>query len=255
MDISGGYAADKSSNNNESNESNESNAGNSADNRYKNHSGNTARNMTLTLETTLDAEEGYPFSLQVWVRYVLEQSRFSLHLYVQNIGGAPAPLALGWHPYFCLPSLSSSSLVDSLRLSVPATQYYAVDAALIPTGECIPVQSTPYDFCRKTAGAPLGSRELDIAYADMDRQRPVILQSDEFAIHLSMGGAFRALQVYIPPDRASIALEPVSGPANVFNQPKLGAYCCGAQADNISTGMRYVTGLISCRLKTVLLSV
>jgi aldose 1-epimerase len=170
----------------------------------------------LELKGSIAAQPGYPFPLDVHVTYCLRDSDFSLDLAVRNRGTDPAPVALGWHPYFTLPDADRASQVDSMLLGIPADRYVAVDRELIPTGSVPAVAGTEHDF---RAENPVGEREIDLAWVpDAPRERPVTLSHGRYRLRLFMDGAFRLVQVYIPPDRGSIALEPVSAAADSFNR-------------------------------------
>lgn len=170
---------------------------------------------SLTLEhRSGDAFPGYPFSLELHARYELEPSRFRLSLAARNCSNVPAPVSLGWHPYFRLPGVQR---VDELRLEVPAERYIAVNDRLLPTGELPPAAGTPWDF---TSLREIGSSELDLGFPL--EGSTVTLVGPSHSISLKLFGAFRYCQLFVPPDRRSIAIEPISGATNAFNRPELG---------------------------------
>lgn len=174
------------------------------------------RDGVLELEGSAGGTSGYPFPLHVRVTYRLEDSEFSLELAVRNTGRETAPLALGWHPYFTLPGADGPQRVDDLLLCIPAERYVAVDEQLIPTGSTPAVEGGEDDF---RVAKPVGAREIDLAWLPDDPEvGPVTLSNGRHQIALLMSGAFRLVQVYIPPDRRSIALEPVSAATDSFNR-------------------------------------
>ncbi|WP_076488351.1 aldose 1-epimerase [Alkalispirochaeta americana] len=178
-----------------------------------------SRESVLLLEGTLGPCEGYPFPLFLEVTYTLRDDALLVDLLVQNTGDETAPVALGWHPYFSLPE---ADRVDRLRLEIPADRYYQVDSRLIPTGELPLVEGSSRDF--RTA-RPIGAAAIDLAWPlkrDGQGGSPVVLQGRDHRLEVWCGDAFGAVQVFIPPHRRSIALEPVTGPADAFNFPSLG---------------------------------
>jgi len=82
----------------------------------------------------------------------------------QNVGNAPEPFGIGWHPYFAIPSgnRANATLVipSSDRISPPDRRTGLSNGTLIPT------QNTPYDFT-KASGTPLRDLSLDETYLNL----------------------------------------------------------------------------------------
>lgn len=169
---------------------------------------------------------GYPFRVRLCVRAVLATDGFTLELTAQNTGDRTAPVAMGWHPYIAL-----AGGVDAARLSCAAERSVAVDDDLMPTGERPPVAGGPLDF---TEPRSLTGRELDIALERPGRGIPpagrrtpevvgalVDRGSDRIRLEQSTE-PFRFTQLFIPPARDSIAVEPVTAATDAFNRPELG---------------------------------
>ena len=104
-----------------------------------------ADSVALTLAyTSVDGEEGYPGTLTVKVTYALNNNgALSLH-YVATTDKA-TPINLTNHAYFNLGGYDKGDILDH-ELWLDAESYLAGDEALIPTGEILPVDSTPFDF-------------------------------------------------------------------------------------------------------------
>jgi aldose 1-epimerase len=191
-----------------------------------------AEGTGMRLSAVLPARPGYPFPLSVEIIPRLAPSVFGMTVSIRNEGSGPAPVAAGWHPYFQLPVAGGPSRgsVDPLILHVPADTYVEVDDRLSPTGRYLPVAATSLDFSRPRR---IGSEELDDAFLHASPSEvgdgtsggvggTVTLASTDRVLEVSGDGLFRMFQIYIPPDRRSIAIEPVSSPANVFNRPEMG---------------------------------
>lgn len=170
----------------------------------------------LVLYTKIENEKGYPFQLELFVHYVLKAGTFRLEFHVHNLDKKKVPVALGWHPYFQL-----GAPTDSLKLKCASTGYVEVDNALIPTRKIPECHGSNFDFCNTV---PIGKRELDIALKVptdgvttlVNGKSTLILRQDPKNMHF--------MQIYIPPDRSSIALEPVTAATNSFNFPELGLH-------------------------------
>jgi len=96
--------------------------------------------ITLSLVSP-DGEEGYPGTLRVTVRYVLDGD--ALRIEYRAVTDAPTVLNLTNHSYF---NLAGSGDVRGHVVTMEAGHYLPVDEGKIPTGELAPVAGTPFDF-------------------------------------------------------------------------------------------------------------
>jgi aldose 1-epimerase len=106
-------------------------------------SGANAR-VTLAL-TSPSGDQGYPGTLQVKEYYSLDEGG-ALTLDYLATTDAPTVVNLTNHSIFDLAGEGSQHGVLDQRLTVPASHYTPVDAALIPTGALQPVTGTVFDF-------------------------------------------------------------------------------------------------------------
>lgn len=88
-----------------------------------------------------DGEEGYPGRLEYSVKYSL--SGASLSLCYQATTNKATPVNLTNHVYF---NLMGSGTVYTHRIRIDADKYIPTDDTLIPTGEILSVEGTPFDF-------------------------------------------------------------------------------------------------------------
>ena len=157
---------------------------------------------------------GYPFALSIRARYVLSYAGFELELAVRNSGTEPAPVAFGWHPYYRL-----ADRIDGALLTVESDRYVPVDERLLPFGTTEAVSDSRYDF---RAGRRIGTDALDVALTAPAGGR-LSLRYGGRRIELFHDPAlFRYVQLFVPPDRGSIAIEPVTAATDSFNRPELG---------------------------------
>ncbi len=97
-----------------------------------------------------DGEEGFPGALHVEVTYTLQGGALSIDYRAKS--DKDTILSLTNHSYF---NLAGEGTVDDHVITLRASRFTPVDAALIPTGELRDVTGTPLDLRRPTA---LGER-------------------------------------------------------------------------------------------------
>ena len=90
-----------------------------------------------------DGDQGFPGNLTTTVRYTL--SGGSLRIEYSATTDKDTVLNLTNHSYFNLAGQGSGDILGHV-LKIDASRFTPVDATLIPTGELMPVQGTPFDF-------------------------------------------------------------------------------------------------------------
>jgi aldose 1-epimerase len=122
------------------------------------------------------------------------------------------PFGEGWHPFF-----GFNKAVDHLSLKFNAEELILVDQRLIPTGKKIKydhfnqlrkIEDTKFDSCFKLAADQ--GKHISELY-DPDNDLTVLLWQE------TGENRYNYLQVYIPPSRLSIALEPMTCNIDAFN--------------------------------------
>jgi aldose 1-epimerase len=158
----------------------------------------------------------------VSVQMTLRDLTLDMLVIAKNVGKEVLPMAIGAHPYFELPSGNRSQV----RLHVPAEKRVVVDNYdnVFPTGQIVPVQGTPYDFTA-AGGAPLGSLFLDESFTDLKRDaegRAVVIITDPAAKYglrvEALSPEIKAIQVYSPPDKNFVAVEPQFNLSDPYNK-------------------------------------
>lgn len=94
-----------------------------------------------------DGEEGYPGNLEVTVRFSLSDDN-ELGIEYRAETDKATPVNLTNHSYFNLSGDLSNTILNH-ELILNASHYTPVDAGLIPTGEILSVEGTPFDFREK----------------------------------------------------------------------------------------------------------
>lgn len=173
---------------------------------------------SVELAYDLPPTPGYPFALQLAVRWTVSAAGLRAEHRASNIGDAPAPFGLGIHPYL---DLAGAVLADVV-LQVPGRQHLAVDDALIPTGSH-PVDGSPLDL---RGGTKVGDLALNTAYTDLQRDsdglaRVLVRTPSGTETTVWMDGAFDYVQLFGCPDfnggSDALAVEPMTCAPNAFN--------------------------------------
>jgi aldose 1-epimerase len=142
-----------------------------------------------------------------------------LAVVAKNLGHEPLPIGIGWHPYFALPSGDRAQA----RLRLPAQRRVEVNDydEVLPTGRLVETGGSAYDFAGPT-GAALGDLYLDDCFTDLmrDEGEAVVEVLDPAAgVGLritSPSPHVKAIQVYAPPDKAFVVVEPQYNLADPF---------------------------------------
>lgn len=103
--------------------------------------------------TSPDGVEGYPGTVKFEITYTLTpQNEFKIDY--KAVTDKPTVINLSHHGVFNLLGQGNGSILNHI-LTINAGFITPVDSVLIPTGEILPVDSTPFDFRKAT---PIGER-------------------------------------------------------------------------------------------------
>jgi aldose 1-epimerase len=156
-----------------------------------------------------DFGANWPSSMDLAFHMSLTALALSVSVTAVNTGGRPTVVGIGWHPYFTLPSGDRRQA----KLFVAASRVLEVADydAVLPTGRILDLADTPKDFS-DPAGRALGDLYLDDCFIDLAPKGGVLAALFDpaagFGVQLSATGPIKAVQVYAPPDRAIVCVEP-----------------------------------------------
>lgn len=152
---------------------------------------------------------GFPFEYLIKIRYTLrEKGVLEIVTTITNTGINEMPLSDGWHPYFQL-----GGTVNNQELEIKAEKKMVFNDKLIPTGETV-------DFSTFKSLEKIGTTELDNCFK-LENLSPyacrLLNPSNGLELKIIPDISYPYLQLYIPPDRKSIAIECLSSPPDSFN--------------------------------------
>lgn len=155
---------------------------------------------SVTLQYKHEGCKGFPFQFHILLIYTLTDETLSLAVEIINKGHKTFPFTLGWHPYF------ASKNLDESALSFESATKYLCDAQHIVSG------TAPFDV---KMPFQLKNVTLDDGYQ---------LQNNTFQFytpgyHLTMTSSSNDnyLQLYTPKASNVIAIEPMTGATDSFN--------------------------------------
>lgn len=171
------------------------------------------------------AQPGYPYAIDLSVRYTLAADGLTLEARMRNVGDSAAPCFFGWHPYFRV----GDGDIAHWQLQIPAATVIRTDAEFIPlpgAAAYAPLDAEPgLDF---RAPRAIGASKLDHAYADLQRDADgrarTRLRDPASGIGIAVWQETGVLLAFTADTvtrdvRRSVALEPMESLSDAFNRP------------------------------------
>jgi len=175
---------------------------------------------SVSLRTITGDQPGYPWSIQLTVRYELSESGLEMHFGAMNLSDTRAPFGYAFHPYLKLP-LSNAA---DWRLASSAEQVLLVDPIRLLPMESKSVTGTEFDF--QVPKSPRFSF-LDNAFTAMKSENGrffTSLTDETHQIEVSWQDTAKWVQLHFPagqgPERESMVIEPSTDFPNIFNSPE-----------------------------------
>lgn len=156
----------------------------------------------------------YPFSYDLEQYYKMGPDRsLSCTTTVKNTDNCAIPIGHGWHPYFQL----ATQQIDDLYLQFPAGKRLEIDNFNIPTGK----QEAYNSF---EAGKQIGDHQFDDCFFLSGSAGKAVTTLTNVSLGITLNiwqqtgeHAYNYCQIYTPPGRRSIAIEPMSCAPDAFN--------------------------------------
>ncbi|MGO9316914.1 MAG: aldose 1-epimerase [Terracidiphilus sp.] len=148
---------------------------------------------------------------QIMIAIRLTANDVDVILEAANVGSEAEPMALGWHPYFNIPSGDRTQA----RVQIPGTTVAEVDNYdnVFPTGKLLPVEGTKFDMSY-VSGTALGTNYYDDNWSHLQwgAGKAVTVRVLDPAAHygISIEGLspeIKTIQMYAPPNKNFVAIE------------------------------------------------
>ncbi len=161
----------------------------------------TADNVSVKLlYISKEKVTGFPYDYSVELLYTLYKDKITLDVYVKNEDDKSFPFTIGWHPYFYTENRKDCLLrFDSKRI-------------IIHNEEMIPIAMKDLDGEQNFL---IGNQKRDNCYELRNGKASLITSNYSIDVKSSNNNNF--LQVYTSEIENYIAIEPVTGIANSFN--------------------------------------
>ena len=168
----------------------------------------TSDSVTALFEYKGDLEY-FPFPFSFSCKYLLEPAALSVFIEVKNTGSKSMPFGLGWHPYFYV-----NESVDNSMMKLPPVIQHELGEYSRPTGNTM-------DYPHFVSENSINEVELDDCFQITEHGSSYIRFADQSQLEIWQDPQFSFLQIYIPGDRMSVAIEPMTCGVDAWNQSEV----------------------------------
>lgn len=153
----------------------------------------------------------YPFPCCFEITFTIsDDHKMSVEMSFKNTGKNTIPAAIGWHPYFAI-----SEKIEDTFLQLPDLQLIEVDKRMLPTGK-------KENYNHFSSLEKINETSLDNGFfiPNQEKNAEVILQSNKGKLTYwqeTGEGKYNFIQIFTPPHRTCIALEPMTSNIDTFN--------------------------------------
>jgi galactose mutarotase-like enzyme len=155
----------------------------------------------LVARFAYEEDRAFPFPHELTVDAKLAERGLTVTTSLRATGERAVPVSFGWHPYFRVPGPRRSWILE-----LPACARLELDAKGIPNGKAAPLRAERL---------ALGDRALDDLFA-LGRTRRFTLEGRGRTIEVRVGSGYAHAQIYAPPGRAFVAIEPMTAPTDAL---------------------------------------
>ena len=154
--------------------------------------------VTICFEE-IEEREGFPFNYKIYITYTLSKNKIKIAVKIENTGTNSFPFTLGWHPYFVSKDLYHSSLSFKSNKKIEFDKNLITKGIIKASAEEIKIQNKQLDDC-----FILNSNTIKFI-------------TPTYQIQIATDQIENYLQIYTPKNSSIIAIEPMTGISNSFN--------------------------------------
>jgi aldose 1-epimerase len=143
---------------------------------------------------------GFPFTYTMYLEYVLTETTLTLNVEIKNTDSKTFPFTLGWHPYFLSRDLYNSSVIFDSKLKLKLDHRNITEKIV------------PNDYAE---GFKISNQSLDDCFI-LD-SNTILFMTPGYILELRSSEKDSYLQLYTPPHKNTMAIEPTTGVSNSFN--------------------------------------
>lgn len=145
----------------------------------------------------------FPFAHELRQEITLAGGSLTIRTTLRATGTEAVPVSFGYHPYFTLPGVARADFV----LGLPLKRRMILDERCIPTGETEPVHFET---------APLGDRQFDDLFCELDSPPVFTLSGGGRRISVSFDESYPIAVLFAPPGQSFVCFEPMTAPTNAL---------------------------------------
>lgn len=147
-----------------------------------------------------EGSNGFPFKYSITLKYTLNDFGVFLEVTIKNEDDKPFPFTLGWHPYF------SSSSLDKSELFFKSSEKLITNTSGIVIGK---------ERLNIDKPIKVENKKFDDAY--IMQSDTVKFKTPNYQLQLRSSASDKFLQIYTPNSSNTIAIEPLTGVSDSFN--------------------------------------
>jgi len=163
--------------------------------------------------------QGYPFMLDLELRYSLDDRGLTFGLVTRNTGTTDAPYGCSIHPYL----VAGAGTVDDWTLRLPADSFLTVDPERLLPRELQPVREFDFRAGRSLDGLTIDHAFTGLAWDASGRSSLDVVDRDGAGVRMSWHRTTPWVQICTADrpepefDRTGLAAEPMTCPPDAFN--------------------------------------
>ena len=155
--------------------------------------------VTIGYKETKESQ-GFPYTYEIYLTYLLTEKEISLSVKIKNTDTKAFPFTLGWHPYFVSNDLTKTVLrFKSNKKIVFDENLITKEVVAVKTSEIFKIENKQLDDCFILNTSKIG------------------FSTPTYQIEITTGLEDNYLQIYTPLGLSVIAIEPMTGVSNSFN--------------------------------------